>query len=75
MTYRETRYGFEWDAAEVSRLMGDEQHGVVIQIRTKANQLINVRVTPRGLIRVSKVGKRVWSKKMDCWVEKGAEIE
>jgi hypothetical protein len=68
-----TRFGFEWGAANVDRLMSDEGFGVVIAVHTTCGQVVNIRVTPSGRIRVGKVGKRVPTKN-GGYTEKGAEI-
>ncbi len=54
LRYCETIYGFDYGAAEVTRVCRDPKWGSVIQINTP-RQCIHIRVTPSGLIRVSEV--------------------
>ena len=57
--YEETTYGFKWGAAEVTRCISDPKAGVVLTVTTTTNQVVNIRVTPSGQIRVGEVGRRV----------------
>ena len=54
--YEETKYGFEWGAAEISRCFSDEKSGwVTLIIRTpkhKGNDCLQVYVTKTGKIRI-----------------------
>jgi hypothetical protein len=74
--YRETKFGFEYGAADVTRTLSDDRSGVVITISTMIGQVVHVRITPNGRIRLGKVGKRVYRKAKSgpAWVEKGCPI-
>lgn len=52
---RRTEYGFEFGPAKVERAWSHQGH-VGIMIHT-GKQLLNIRVTPTGLIRVGEVEK------------------
>lgn len=56
--YAETQFGFDWGAAKLSRCLSDDRYGVVITIATTGNQVVNIRVTPGGRIRVGSIGRR-----------------
>ena len=49
----ETRYGFDWGPASVTRVVSDPKAGVVISISSAKGKTVYVRVTPSGLTRVS----------------------
>ena len=52
MHYSETKYGFEYGAAKITRLFSDEKTGwVTIEVRTP-KQDIQIYVTKTGKIRV-----------------------
>jgi hypothetical protein len=51
-----TRYGFTWGPIVVERASSDQKHGVWLHIRT-GKQLLTVRATPSGLLRVGEVEK------------------
>lgn len=53
--HAETRYGFEYGAARVERSWSHKGH-VGLTIHT-GKQLLSVRVTPSGLIRVGEIEK------------------
>lgn len=55
--YAETSYGFEYGAAKIERTMPDDKFGVVITISTP-RELVDIRVTPTGFIRVGTVAKQ-----------------
>ena len=57
--FKETKYGFAWGAAEISRVVSHQGH-VHIEINTP-RQRIMVRVTPSGLIRQEKLNPRKYS--------------
>lgn len=50
--YRETRYGFEWGAAKVSRCASHKGHVVLTVVTPK--ERLDIRVTPSGLIKLDK---------------------
>jgi hypothetical protein len=52
MNYKETKYGFEYGAAEVARFCSDEKKGwVTLGIKTPRDE-IQVYVTKTGKVRV-----------------------
>jgi hypothetical protein len=53
--YTETRYGFEYGAAKIERVMSHKGH-VLLHVYT-GKQLLSIRVTPSGLIRLSDIVK------------------
>lgn len=53
---RLTDFGFTWGPAEVRRLFSDAGH-VTFEVRTKRG-CARIRVTPSGLIRISRPGRR-----------------
>ena len=53
MHYNETRFGFEWGAARVSRAMCDARQGwVVIDLETP-RQILQIFVSRAGRVRIS----------------------
>lgn len=55
--YKETEYGFQYGAAEVTRICSDEKKGwVVLGVKTP-KQDIQVYVTKTGKIRIHENGK------------------
>jgi len=48
---KDTQYGFSWGPAEVTRICSDPKWGVIFQIKT-AKESLEIRVTPKGFIRV-----------------------
>lgn len=61
MHYKETKYGFDWGAAEISRCFSDEKKGwVTLIIKTPCEEL-QLYVTKTGKVRVyGKRGERLW---------------
>ena len=60
MHYRETKYGFEWGSAKISRDFSDEKAGwVTLRVETPKEDL-QIYVTRTGKIRVH--GKDGWKK-------------
>ena len=56
--YRETRYGFEYGSAKITRLFSDDKKGwVTLEVKTP-KQEIQIYVTRTGKIRVH--GKGEW---------------
>lgn len=53
--YHETRYGFQYGAADVTRIHSDKNGNVWLRVKTP-KQTLEIKVTPTGLI-------RHWSKK------------
>lgn len=51
-----TRYGFKWGPMTVERATSDPKHGVWLHIRT-GKQLLTVRATKSGLLRVGEIEK------------------
>ena len=49
-----TKYGFTWGPMEVSRICGDDKFGRVLRIETPS-EVLELRVTPKGFIRVGTV--------------------
>ena len=49
----ETRYGFIWNGTQVSRCCSDPKWGILLLVQTPKQEL-EIRVTPTGLVRVSK---------------------
>lgn len=45
-----TKYGFKWGPVDVVRMFDDAKFGVCLEIRTD-KEVLQVRVTPKGLIR------------------------
>lgn len=56
MTTQTTPYGFIFGPAEVMRIFHDKYHGYVMHVKTD-KEALEIRVTPKGLIRVSPVKK------------------
>jgi len=54
--YKETRYGFDWGAAKIERVASHGGH-LWIDVRTP-RQVLEIRVTPTGLIRIVGHGSR-----------------
>lgn len=54
--HQDTPYGFRWGPIIVERASSDQKHGVWLHIRT-GKQLLTVRATPSGLLRVSDIEK------------------
>ena len=52
MHYKETKFGFEWGAAIVERVVSHKGY-VVLVVRSKRKEL-DITVTPSGLIRTEK---------------------
>lgn len=46
-------YGFAWGPVAVTRLVSDPKYGVVILLKSE-KQRLEVRVTPKGLIRLDR---------------------
>lgn len=61
MHYKETQYGFEYGAAKVTRIHGEEKTGVVHLDVETAKEVIQLRVTKSGLIRTLGVQKIIRS--------------
>ena len=60
MHYRETKYGFEWESAKISRDFSDEKAGwVTLRVETPKED-IQIYVTRTGKVRVH--GKERWEK-------------
>lgn len=53
----DTQYGFVWGPASITRACSDPKWGVIIDVTTP-RQVLTVRVTPSGLIRVTAPVKR-----------------
>lgn len=57
MHYAETKYGFEWGSAKISRVFSDEKKGwITLAIDTpkyKGNEALQVYVTKTGKVRIS----------------------
>lgn len=54
--FKLTQYGFEWGKAIVERVASTPKWGVVLDVRS-SRHLVQIRVTPSGLIRVGAVHK------------------
>lgn len=61
-----TRYGFTWGPMIVERASSDPRHGVWLHIRT-GKQLLTVRATRSGLLRVGDVEKD-WHDGRSGWI-------
>jgi len=62
--YEETRWGFDYGSAKVTRITSDEKKGWVvigISTRKKRNNSIQIYVTKTGKIRVHSPGGLEWS--------------
>lgn len=51
-------HGFQWGPATVTRCVSDPKWGVVIQVQGP-REMVNVRVTPSGLVRIDGPYKRI----------------
>jgi hypothetical protein len=52
--YKETKYGFNYGSANVSRICSDAEKGwVIIRVDTPKNNEIEIYVTKTGKIRIS----------------------
>jgi hypothetical protein len=51
-----TRFGFRWGKIDIVRACQDPRAGKVIHIHT-GKQVVAIRVTPSGVIRVGEIGK------------------
>lgn len=49
----DTRHGFVWGPVKVTRLYADPKAGVCVQVETD-RQIVELRATPSGLLRVDK---------------------
>jgi len=54
---RITKYGFEWGPARVTRLFDEDRTGVYLEI-SGAREVVQVRVTKGGRLRIGPVKKR-----------------
>lgn len=58
--YRETKYGFEWGVAKISRVFSDAKAGwVTLRIKTKKQDL-QVYVTKTGKVRIHDKDGKEW---------------
>jgi len=55
--YKENPSGFEWGSLEVIRCMSHPKWGVILEVRTK-REVLTIRATPGGFLRVEEVEKR-----------------
>lgn len=56
--YTVTRYGFKYGACEITRNYSTEKGEVYVEVSTK-REVIEIKVTPTGLIRHAKRKKRI----------------
>lgn len=62
MTYKETKFGFEWGAAKIERLFSDEKKGwVTFEVKTD-KETLQVYITKTGKIRVNSGDGVEWKK-------------
>ena len=57
-------YGFRYGPAEVTRLYHDDYQGYVMEVRTD-KEAVEIRVTPKGFLRVGPVKKILTPKMKD----------
>ena len=71
--YAETKYGFEWGAVKVERLISDEKRGWVVfsiqtpKYRTADGKDLQVYVTKTGKVRIIASGGGEWKPKEVVW--------
>ena len=51
--YAETRYGFAWGAAKITRCFSEAKNGSVVLLLTTPKQMIQLYVTKTGKVRIA----------------------